>query len=82
MSEDEIGVEAAFITPVSQREAIELVTTFEDVLEEMHRFTEPQREAFMRALRNVGQRHLHETFLVLMLVQAFEGVVRRRENQK
>lgn len=73
-----MGVEAAFITPVSQREAIEMVTTFEDVLEEMHRFTEPQRVLFMTAVRKSDSAPIHA-----LVDQAFFNVgTRRMGNQK
>jgi len=67
----------AFVSIPTHREALAAVTTFDDVLDEMHRFTTAQREAFMNALRNL-EKPVQETLIVALVDQAYQRVINRR----
>lgn len=78
MDDTLLGIEAAFpISIPTQREALQVLTTFDDVLDEMHRMTTAQREALMNALRWID-RPVCETLVVALMSQAFDRVVDRR----
>lgn len=76
MDDTLLGAEA-FVTIPSQREVMAAITTFDDVLDEMHRFTTAQREAFMKAVKNIDI-GVCETLVVALVDQAYNRVINRR----